>query len=333
VKPNCLIAFVGFAVITSAFRARADFTPPADGKLTEMQVVSFIEITKKVNSLSTFDKAIDNRSDDVLLKALKKDSANEESAAKEHGMSKAEFRWIRAQMEGLLVVADWEVEMKPMLGRPIEADQLAIQSVKGALASCEQAQKEGRWYVHSVEYAKSRRDEAAALAKMAKDEIQKAQADIQTHEREAKESEELERNPPGNVQAENRAGYVDSMKNKEKAAREAALEAEERLKKSQAGFDACKSALDTDNALIEHPDPLETPSTDADKAQAKADNQQYIGLLRQQIEFKQQPLDEVKKEYASQEAEAQKYQNLDADNLALVKKHLAEFDDAATTGK
>jgi hypothetical protein len=236
-------------------------------------------------------------------------------------------------MHGLLAVADWEMETNPMFGGRIGSEELTIRNLNAIVASCEKAQKEGRWYAHSVESFKSRRNDDTSIAKIAKDEIQKAKTEVQVHEKEARDAEELERNPPGDVQAANRSSYVEGMKHKEKAANEAALDARERLIKSQAGFSACKSALDADTALLVHPDPLENPSNDAEKAEAKADNQQQIEVLLQQIEYRQRMLGDQKQYYASQEAEAKKYPNLDPDNLALVKKHLAEYDDAATTDK
>ena len=139
----------------------------------------------------------------------------------------------------------------------------------------------------AIKSAKDDQQSALDEAKQHADEAKSAKEDADKADAEAKQNDTLAKNPPSDVSADDRPGYIEDKKNAAEAARTAAKEA--RDKQAEALKAEKESRTKADGFATRIKDP-EVPLTDDEKAQAKQQNQDMIKQLKDDIDTTQQAI-------------------------------------------
>lgn len=315
--------------------ARADFTPPKDGKLTEKQVTSAIDILKdQMDALRAAGKATEGSQSAAANFAIGMQASQKlDAAVAKHGMTKDEYNWISNQLGKLWPLAamqeQWETSAKPDLEKRIKEKEAEQQATKTKIATYEQAQKDGKRVLtkeqrdSTIESAKSDRDSIAQEVKDRQTDLKAAQDEVALHEKEAADAEALAKNPPADVSADDRADYITGKKNDAQSARDAAKDSKGTVIEAQKALDDAKARLTVAEGRIKNPD---VPVTDDEKAQATQDNQQAIEDAKKTLDDDTQTIATLKETLS---AGVPKFdtgdEKPDPDNLALVRKHIKEY--------
>jgi chromosome segregation ATPase len=179
----------------------------------------------------------------------------------------------------------------------------------------------------AVASATGDRDNIAAEVKTDQDALKPINDEIAQHEKDATDAEALAKNPPADVSADDKNGYIDGKKNDAQTARDAAKESRDRLKEAQKNLDDAKARLAVANGKLAHP---EVPVTDDEKAQAKTENEQAITDAKKAIDDDDQVVATLKETIAAgpMNLGGNDKEKPDPDNLALMQKHLKDYLDA-----
>jgi predicted nucleic acid-binding Zn-ribbon protein len=318
--------------------ARADFTPPKDGKLTEKQVTNFIEITKdQMATLKSAGNAAQGVGGVAGAAIVQHASEKMDASITSHGMTKDEYNWVGEQVTKLWPVAlyqkQWEETGKPDLEKQIKAKQADEDDAKAKLTTYQNAQKAGTRLMTkdqrqaAVDAATTDRNTANDDVKSATEALKPINDEIAQHDKDATDAEALAKNPPADVSADDRSNYIDARKNEAQAAHDAAKDARDRLKDAQKAVDDAKARVTAAGNRVDHP---EVPVTDDDKASVKQENDQAIAEATKQIADDDDAIKTLKETLAAgpMDLTANSKDKPDPDNLALVKKHVSEYMDA-----
>ena len=331
-------------IATVAALSRADdFTPPRDGKLTEKQVTTFIAITKvQMDTIRSAGKATaGSQSGAANLAITARASEKVEAAVKDNGMTRGEFDWVSEKVSNLWTVAavrqQWIDSAKPELEKQITAKESDIAVAKAKQSLYDQCQKDGKRVMTkeqrdaAIASATGDRDGIAGEVKTDQEAIKPISDEIALHQKDAADAEALAKNPPADVSADDRTGYIDGKKNDAQTAKDAAKEAGERLKEAQKNLEDAKARLAAANAKLEHP---EVPATEDEKAAVKVENEQAISDARTAVTDAQQAVSLLKETLAAGplNPNTNDKEKPDPDNLALVQKHIKEYLDAIGAG-
>jgi hypothetical protein len=298
-----MLSWVGSRAATPA-----QFTPPADGKLTDKQVIDYIAVIKDQMAITAKSG---KRMNDVIA---------------EHGLTRAEYDWIAKEFgncwPGAIYQQQWEQSAKADLEKQIKLRQEHLAAAKAQLAAAEQANND-RPHPRgkdrgdaSAAPEKSDADSIADEIKIDQEAIKPIQDEIAQHEKDAAGAEALAKNPPAGISADERPAYIDQKKNDAQTEHDAARDARDRLAEVQKSLDDANARL---NAFTR-----KTTNTEAvigDKDQSIADAKTAISIDERII----QSLQNVINGGPINLADDNDKQKVDLDNLALVKKHLTEY--------
>jgi hypothetical protein len=329
---------VGIFVLgaSSAGIAAADFTPPKDGKLTEKQVTEYIDVKKdQMDAIKAASNAASNQSSTANLAIAMHMNEKIDAAIAAHGMSKDEFNWVDGVVGKLWMIAvfqeRWDDIDKPDLEKQIKDKQADRDAAKAKLDTYQKAQKDGVRVITkdqrdtAVQSATADRDSAGTDVKDIQTNIKQVNDEIAGHDKDAADDEALAKNPPADVSADDKPGYIDGKKNDAQTARDAAKEGRDRLAELQKTLDEAKAKQAAAQARIDHP---EKPATDDDKAQVKQENDQAITDAKTMMDNDDQAIATLKDTIAGGSPMVKSTigdEKPDPDNLALVQKHIKEY--------
>ncbi len=321
-------------VFVSLSRA-ADFAPPANGKLTDKEVGIYIDILKEqMDAYKSAGKAVDgNKSSAADIAIMMRANEKVDASIAKHGMTKEEYNWVGGEVGKLWYAAvmqeQWEDNAKPDMERQIKEKETDKDAAKTKMATYEQANKDGKRILTkeqqdaAVQSAASDRDSIAQEVKDRQADLKTAKDEVAQHEKEAADADALAKNPPADVSADDKPGYIDGKKGEAQTARDAAKDSGTKVTDAQKAVDDAKARLAVANGKVDHP---EVPVTDDEKTQVTQDNQKGIDDAKKAIDDDDQVIASLKDTLA---AGAPKFDQgtdkMDPDNLALVKKHVKDY--------
>jgi hypothetical protein len=340
-KSPAASTFVAVLIVTAFIcsSARAEFTPPKDGKLTEKQVTNYIDVKRdQFKALKAAGVAANGtQSTAANLAIYTKLQEKLDAAVTAHGMTKEEYNWVDGEVGKLWMTAVWQCQWdehgKPDIEKQIKTKEAERDAAKAKLATYEQAQKDGKRVLtkeqrdSSVQSATSDRDSIASEVKDRENDLKAAKDEVATHEKEAKDADNLAKNPPADVSADDRQGYIDGKKGEAQTARDAAKDSQTKVAYAQKALDDAKARLAAADGKVKNPD---MPVTDDEKAQVKDENQKAIDEAKATIDGDEQGIAALKETLSGGSPMlAQLMQDPkekpDPDNLALVRKHIREY--------
>jgi hypothetical protein len=329
--------FASLSIISTS--PAADFTPPADGKLTEKQVTSYIDIKKdQFQALKAAGAAANGtQSSAANLAIAMKLNEKLDAAVTAHGTTKDEYNWVDGQVGKLWMIAVWQYQWdehgKPDIEKQIKAKQDDQDAAKAKLATYEQAQKDGKRVLtkdqkdSAIQSATSDKDSIAQDVKDKENDLKGAKEEVAQHQKDAADADALAKNPPADVSPDDRQGYIDGKKNDAQSARDAAKESQSKVTDAQKAVDDAKARLATAEGKVKSPD---VPVTDEEKAQVKDENQKAIDDAKTTIDVDQQGIAALKETLSGgspmlTQLMSDPKDKPDPDNLALVRKHIKEY--------
>ena len=323
---------VGFTV---AKCGAAEFEPPADGKLTEKQIATAIPILQQqMDALRAAGKAAEgSKSTAANMAIIMRATEKVDAAVAKSGMSKQEYDWVSNQLGKLwpaaMMVQQWEENAKPDMEKQIKEKETERDAAKLKIATYEKAQKDGKRIQTkeqrdgAVQSATTDRDSIAQEVKDRQTDLKAANDEVAQHEKEAADAEALVKNPPAEVSADDRPGYIDGKKGEAQTARDASKESKNKVTDAQKAVDDAKGRLAVAEGKLKNP---ETPVTDDEKAQVKQENQQAIDEAKKVADDDDQTIASLKDTLSGGPPKFdQGNDKLDPDNMALMKKHIKEY--------
>lgn len=322
-----------------AMPARAAWEPPKDNVMSDKQVTAYLQVLKQ--ALDDF-RAAGNAAENAQTSAgavasyLKGDAKFKSNLAS-HNMTEDEYRWIGERM-----MDAWGATLSDqVLGNATKGMaeqrktmQQRIDESKARLAAYEKAQSEGRRVMtkeerqQAIDAAKSDQQSAQDEAKQHEDEIKQFTEDANKADADAKAADALVKNPPSDVSADDRAGYIEGKKADAQTARDAAKEAREKMDEAKKAQDESLAKAAGSKKRISDPD---LPATDDEKAEVKKQNEETIASLKAEIQQAQQGMAQMDAAMAefSKNLQDQKAKNpIPPQNVDAFKKHQAEWEAA-----
>lgn len=333
------VVALGLLVAWVAPAHATDWTPPKDNVLSEKQVTNYLQVLK--TALDDF-RAAGNQADNaqsaaaalgLYLKTNEKFKANLAS----HGLTEAEYQWV-----GERLMEAWGARVADQalgaatkgMAEQRKSTQDRIAELKTKLATYEKAQAEGRRVMtkeerqSAIESAKSDQQSAADEVKQHEDEIKQYTDDANKADADAKAADALAKNPPSDISADDRAGFIESKKADAQSARDAAKEARERLEEAKKARDESLAKANAAKSRIGDPD---LPATDDEKAQVKKENGDTIAAIKTDLSGAEQGLKSMEDAMAqfSKSIQDQRTKNpVPQQNVDLFKKHQTEWETA-----
>jgi hypothetical protein len=322
-----LTTALSLVILFSILPARADFSPPPDGKFTEAQLTSYLATQKDLLDILNDARAQQHGG------AMPDLSQQFQVCLDKHQMSRQEFQWMQQS------AADaWSAMAYVDGSAKTNADRLTAQekqlddqisATKQQLATDETAKSNG-WRIVNPDQRDAlvkaaAQDEKAArdLAARYQQDVQSAETDAQQHDADAKTADDEANNPPADIAKEDRTEYIESKKEEASAARESATEArveEDEAKKNESDAQAQADAAAQRAA---HP---EIPITDDDKAKATADIDNAIAAAKSTLAADAAQ----KQQLAKQQADVDKTTStlthgVPLSNIDLIRKYSDEY--------
>ena len=339
--PVARVVFTGIAVSLLVWPAglAAAWQEPKDGLMSEKQLTTYLAIQKDVIAQwKASGKALDgSQSGAAAMAVLLNNDARFKADLAKHGMSQEEYTWIAGKAweawSGVLMDKLAESTQKD-LDKQKSAKQKELADLNEKLAAYEKAQKDGRRVMAkderdaAINSAKDDQKSALDEAKQHADEAKQAHDDAAKADSDAKAADALAANPPSDVSADDRPGFIDNKKQEAQTARDAAKEARDKeaeARKAQADSNAKADAADR---RAKNPD---LPTTDDEKTQVRKQNDEMSASTKSEIEGTQQALkilDESGGTMVKQFQDQKKETKTPQQNIELLKKHLKEFQDA-----
>lgn len=317
--------------------ARAAWQAPKDNVITEAQLTGYLQILKSAldDARATGKSLNNNPSPAAAIALVQADDAKFKANLATHGMSEEEYRWVAERVSdawGATMASKVMSDATATILEQRKKGQQSIDDLKVKLADYQKAQAAGRRVMSkderqsAIDSAKSDQQSALDEAKQHEDEIKQYTADAAKGDADAKAADELAKNPPPDVSADDRQAYIDGKKTEAQSARDAAKEAREKLQEAQKARSESLAKADAAKKKMADPD---LPTTDDEKAQVKKENDDMIASLNIDLANAQQgllQLDQALAQFTKSQQEQQA--KIPPQNLQLFKKHQAEFETA-----
>jgi len=329
--------FVMLIGLVSVRAFAADFAPPKDGVYSEKQLTEAIAVSKElVDSATAAGKAVEgSQSAALIIATMAKTNEKYQASLAKHGLSEAEFDWIKEQMwtaYGVLMQVDLFAgeQAQKDFDAQLKKQTAALDAAKKKLADVQAAQKSGKKILTDderktiVENARSDEQSAGDEAKSHADEVKQAQDDAAKADKDAKDAEKLAKNPPPDVGADDREQYVKDRQSDAENAKQAAKEARDRVAEAQKAQKESEAKVASAKARRQNPD---VPQTDDEKAETTKQNEEAIASTNAEIDSLNttiQTLNEAHDQAKKMAADAAK--NAPAANVDLLRKHHTEFE-------
>lgn len=333
------LLLVALVLIVTIIPAQGAWAPPKDNVMTEKQVTGYLQVLRAaLDDFRAAGNEADNaRAASAAMAAYLKGDAKFKANLAAHGMSEDEYQWV-----GERVMEAWGATLtEQMLGNATKGmaeqrrtTQQRIEELNAKLAIYQKAQAEGRRVMtkeerqSAIDSAKADQQSAQDEVKQHDDETKQLTEDATKADADAKAADALAKNPPSDVSADDRPGYIEGKKADGQTARDAAKEAREKLEEAKKARD--ESLAKASNAKKKTADP-DLPLADDEKADVKKENEETIASLKTEIadaDMGMKKLDEAMAEFAKNMKDQQTKNPVPPQNVDLFKKHEAEFDNA-----
>lgn len=315
----------------------AAWQPPQDAVYSEKQLTNYIDIQKQaIDNLKAAGKAIDGTQSSALaLAVVMRNDAKFKELLAAHAMTQEEYEWVSArtwEAWGAVMVDKMISDGQKALTEQKKSNEAKLADLKDKLATYEKSQAQGRRVMtkderqSAIDSAKSDQQSALDEAKQHTDEIKQAQTDQAKAEEDAKAADALAKNPPADVSADDRPGFVDQKKAEAQQARDTAKEAMDKITEYKKAAEESGAKAASAGKRVADPD---LPVNDDEKAEVKKTNDDQITALKNDISETQQGI-KLLDESAQNIAKAMQDQKakVPAQNEQLLLKHKAEFEGA-----
>jgi hypothetical protein len=313
--------------------------PPKDNVLTDAQVAAYLQILKSAlddarSAGATIDKT---QSPAAAVALIQRNNVKFKANLAGHNMSEEEYHWVADRITdawGATLMTKAISDATGGIAEQRKKSQEQIDGLKAKITEYQKAQAAGRRVMtkdecrSAIDSAKGDQQSALDEAKQHDDEIKQATEDASKADSDAKAADALARNPPPDVGVDDRQGYIDGKKADAQAARDAAKEARGKLAEAKKAREESLDKADAAKKKMANPD---LPATDEEKAQVRKENEDTIASLNTELSGAQQNLAAVDKAVAdfNKSMQDQQAKNpIPPQNVALFKKHEAEFDAA-----
>jgi predicted nucleic acid-binding Zn-ribbon protein len=314
----------------------ADYTPPADGKLTETQVVNYIAVMHdQMQAIKAGGNASSGSSGAAAMAIYAQTAHQIDAALAKHNLTSAEFDWIGARVSPVWPIAvsayKWDQSGKADIQNQIKSKQQDADAARAKLATYQKAQAAGQRVLTpdqlaaATQPATADRDSAQSDIKDATASLKSIHDEIAQHQQEAADADALAKNPPADISPDDRPGYIDGKKNDAQTARDAVKDSEAKLPDAQKALDDASVRLAAANARLAHP---EVPASDDEKAQVKQENEQAIADAQSTIDNDAQAIALLQQTLAAGPPGVDQLKPQDKQNLPVIQKHLPELMDA-----
>jgi hypothetical protein len=323
------------AIALCAQAARAHWSAPKDGLVTDKQVAGYVDVMKQfMTSIRKVDQTIEGEPGLVTVVATLRGTAIFERALAGSGMTEAEFDWVNARVSEAWRGVKRERRIngfKDEVADEQKKIQQNLTEVKQRLALHQKALKEGR----RVMDAAQRKDIAEASAEAQKaplaeagrraDEAKAAEAEAARAEANARAAEAALKNPPKFADDDSRKAFVSEKSEalgRAKDAKERALLHVVYAKKIEAENRAEAAAF---AARAKDPD---LAITDNEKAAAKGENEDAIKQLSDAIARLEAEGKSLEENLASglKSLTDDPRNKAPAQNVAALRKHRGEYE-------
>jgi hypothetical protein len=313
----------------------ADWQAPKDNLITEKQFTSYIQVQKEaIDNWRAAGKAIEGSQSSAAAMALVlRNDEKFKASLVAHGLAPDEYSWVGNkvwQAYGALKVQEIVAKAQKGLDEQKQANQQKLSELKQKLGGYEKAQKDGRRVMskedrdQAVASAKSDQQSALDEAKQHADEAAQAHQEATKAEESAKSADNLAKNPPSDVSADDRAGFIEQKKSEAQQFRDSAKEARDKEAEAKKAEAESRSKAAAAASRAVNPD---LPVSGDEKADVKKQNDDQIADLKKQIADTERGLKMLDE---SRDSVAKALQRGDdqppPQNVELVKKHLAEFE-------
>jgi hypothetical protein len=314
-----------------------EWKQPADGLLTDKQVVNYIAAQKEITQLlKAVGKAAEGSKSGFgayTLVAGLEDKYN--AILAKHDLKRAEYDWANgkllecwaATLQLNLIDQSMSdlVEQKKKNATDLQAAQQKVSQYEiAAKAGTRVMTKEQRQ--GAVQSAKDAQAAATDEAKQHAEEAKTAAEEAAKIEAEAKAAEALAKNPPADVEKDSRDDFIKAKREEAMNLLANAKESRDREKEARKAEAESKAKAAAASKAMANP---EIPVTDEEKAQVKAENTEGLAAAKSEVDLLKQAgqlLAEADGQTRKQQDEVQK--DLKPQNVALARKHLKELQDA-----
>jgi len=314
----------------------ADWQEPKDGVYTEKQLTAYIQTMKAhMQTLKAAGKAAEGSSGAGAIAVYSATNAKFKEELAKNGLTEPEYQWIGNKVfesYGALILQDTIDKSKADMAASMKKNQDELKEKQTKLAEYEKASKDGKRVMtkddrdSAIKSAKEDQQSALDEAKQHADEAKAAKEEADKADADAKQNDALAKNPPSDVSADDRPGYIEDKKNAAQSARDTAKEARDKQAEALKAEKESRAKADAAAARVKDP---EVPTMVEDKAQVKQQNEEMIKQLKEEIDNSQQAIkllnDSQQNGLKDLESGVSK---IPAQNLALLKKHRTEWEDA-----
>jgi hypothetical protein len=309
----------------------AGWTPPADDKITETQLQTYLDTQK--DWLEQSAKILQGSSTTTTAPDAGAGDEGFAACLDRHHLSKEEFDWIgQRASDAWSAVAYLDGAYKADKERlDAEGKQLddTIAAAQKQLAIYQEAKANG-WRILNADDRAAAVKSAEEDQRSAMEEVKRwsedaaaAESDAVQHDADAKSAADQAANPPADVSADDRAEYIENKKIEAAAARASAKEARVEEADSMKSQAEAQTLADAAAQQAAHP---EIPVTDDEKNLARSDNDAAILLARNTINAGNQRKAEVAADQAGLEETAKAItKGVPAGNIALLRGYGGEY--------
>lgn len=324
-------------LISTSVSFAAAWQPPKDGAMTEQQMTTYLQIQKQVlDDWKAAGKAVDGTQSSAMAMAMVMQNDQKfKTTLASHNLSQDEYNWIGQQVWAAYGsnMADQIMQQgQKGIDDQMKSIQQRLTDDKTKLDQYQKAQANGRRVLskderqQAIDSAKADQQAALDEAKQHAEEAKAAQADLDKADADAKTADGLAQNPPSDVTADDRPGYIEQKKQEAQTARDAAKDVLQKLGELRMQMAEAQAKAAAAGKRIADPD---LPMTDDAKADIKKQNDEQIAATNNEIkdlEQTQKTLSDANQTYTSTIAEQKKKMNVPQANLDLFNKHQAEFE-------
>ena len=334
-RSGILTFVLGVLIVGRAYGA--EWQEPKDGVFSEKQLVNYLALQKEaIANWTAAGKAVDGSSSSAAAIAvyMQTDSKFKASLAA-HGLSQEEYTWLGSKVWeawGKVAIDQMMSDATKGLMEQKASNEQKLADLKQKLADRQKAQADGRQVMtreereRAVQAAKDEHQAALDDARQHADEQKQAQVEADKAAADAKAADAAAKNPPGDVSADDRPGFIEGKKAEAQQARDSQKEALEKVAEAKKLADDSLAKAAAAEKRAANPD---LPVTDDEKAEVKKANEAEIESLKADIAGTEQGiklLSDSATTYAKSISDEQKKNPVPQQNVDLLNKHRAEFE-------
>jgi hypothetical protein len=323
------------AVTPAAYVPADNWTEPPDKQFPDAELTAFLPtLSDWADAYSEILRdAARAHTDAERFSVLQEIDQKQKSVLAKHHMSEAEFNWMQERATEawtVMTIADKVLKgSQSELKQQSQDNAAKLADARKRLAIYQAALKAGTQVLSpedreaAIKAARDDEQTAQDEVKQHVDDAAAAEAEAKQHDAEAKAADDLANNPPSDVTADDRQSFIDGKKAEAASDRDAAKDARSREADANKAHVEAQAKADAAAARLAHP---EVPVTDDDKAAAKADDLAGITAAQTDIDTAAKNAAAIETaENKIQSMQSQIYKDVPPENIALMRKHYAEY--------